>query len=170
MMQGNIAHTGAGEINSLENAFGSGLSNPTGFAGDIANKTLEASAGMGAQIAGADQQFQDVASQGLQSLASGIDANTLASLAAAYNLPTSALGNIDSFIQQGRQYLPGAASGITGIAQQYANAGGQMQQNAQQAAQGFTNPFTSLGGFLAGNQAFQNWINPPKQTPYTPGP
>lgn len=164
--QQGVANTGQQQINSMENAFGSGFANPTGAAGDIAGQALEASAGLGANIAGQQQSFQNQAQGQAQTLAGGIDANTMNMLMQAYNTPMGALGGISDFISQGRQYLPGAAQGITGIAGQYGAAGTQAGQNAYNASQSMTNPFTGLANFAASRWPAGGGNSPPT-TPST---
>lgn len=152
---GRVNKAGTQQLGAMEQYLGSAVPNITGMGGDVLNRTLEAAAGTSANLAAQNQQFKTSAANNLMSVSGGLDQQILQMLTQAYGQPMNALSGAEGFVQGGRSSLPGAASGMTGIAQQYGQAGQQAAANAAQAGAGMTNPFSMLSGyasqFLGGN-------------------
>lgn len=147
-LQSNLQNEGLQQINELS---GLDVPNPTGAAGDIAMKSLDASANLDAQLASQNQQIKNQALAAMQTTAGGIDQQTMDNLLQGYQLAAGQNTGLESFIQQGQSGLTTGAQGTTGIAGQYAGAAGTAANNATTANASMTNPFSSLASMFAQN-------------------
>lgn len=161
----NFSNNEQQSINSMRNSLGAGVPNVSGMLNDLNEQALQGRANLGSNLAAQDQGIRTQGMTNLLQTAGGIDQQTQAMLQQAYNMANqqsqqgvsnlqSAFGNgndilsmIQNYIGQGRNILPGVASGIGGLANQYAQAGSSAAQNAQNlsTAAGQNNPFTALG-------------------------